>query len=89
MATLTKVVKVFRNGGSQAIRLPKEFAVDSKEVVMRKDFGVISILPRRKGNLLNLLREIGPIKLAARDQPGWTDRRADAARRPARKKRGR
>jgi hypothetical protein len=27
----------------------------------------ISILPRRKGNLLNLLREIGPIKLAARD----------------------
>ena len=50
---------------------------------------VISILPRRKGNLLNLLREIGPIKLAARDQPGWTDRRADAALRPARKKRGR
>jgi hypothetical protein len=42
---------------------------------------------RRKGNLLNLLREIGPIKLAARDQPGWTDRRADAALRPARKKR--
>jgi len=54
---------------------------------MRKDFGVISILPRRKGNLLNLLREIGPIALAARDQPAWTDRRADAALRPARKKR--
>ena len=87
MATLTKVVKVFRNGGSQAIRLPKEFAIDSKEVVMRKDFGVISILPRRKGNLLNLLKEIGPIELAARDQPKWTDRRADAALRPARKKR--
>jgi len=45
------------------------------------------ILPRRKGNLLNLLREIGPIELAARDQPGWTDRRADAALRPARKTR--
>ncbi len=54
---------------------------------MRKDFGVISILPRRKGNLLNLLGEIGPIALAARDPPGWTDRRADAALRPARKKR--
>lgn len=87
MATLTKIVKVFRNGGSQAIRLPKEFAVDSKEVVMRKDFGVISILPHRKGNLLNLLKEIGPIKLAARNQPGWTDRRADAALRTARKRR--
>lgn len=89
MATLTKVVKVFRNGGSQAIRLPKEFAVRSREVVMRKDFGVISILPRRKSNLLNLLREIGPIELAPRDQPGWTDSRADAALRPARKKRAR
>lgn len=53
----------------------------------RKDFSVISILPRRKGNLLNLLKEIGPVKLAPRDQPGWTDRRADAALRPARKKR--
>jgi len=28
----------------------------------------ISILPRRKGNLLNLLKEIGPIELAPRDQ---------------------
>lgn len=27
----------------------------------RKEFGVISILPRRKGNLLNLLKEIGPM----------------------------
>lgn len=53
----------------------------------RKDFGVISILPRRKGNLLNLLKEIGPIKLAARNQPGWTDHRADAALRTARKRR--
>jgi len=53
----------------------------------RKDFSVISILPRRKGSLLKLLREIGPIDLAPRDQPGWTDRRADAALRPARKTR--
>ena len=44
---------------------------------------------RRKGNLLNLLKELGPIKLAPRHQPKWTDRRADAALRPGRKKRGR
>ncbi|MBI2318158.1 MAG: AbrB/MazE/SpoVT family DNA-binding domain-containing protein [Betaproteobacteria bacterium] len=86
MATLTKVVKIFRNGGSQAIRLPKEFAVDTKEVVLRKDFGVISILPKRKGSLVDLLREIGPIDLAPRDQPGWTDRRSDSALRPARRR---
>ena len=88
MTTLTKVVKVFRNGGSQAIRLPKEFAVDSKEVVLRKDFGVISIMPNRKASLLDLLNEIGPINLAPRDQPEWTDRRSDDALKPSRRKRG-
>jgi antitoxin VapB len=28
--------KVFRNGRSQAIRLPKEFRVDAREVYLRK-----------------------------------------------------
>lgn len=41
MSSIIKTVKVFRNGGSQAIRLPKEFAIEAKEVVLRKDFGVI------------------------------------------------
>jgi antitoxin VapB len=89
MATITKVVKVFRNGGSQAIRLPKEFAVDATEVVLRKDFGIISILPKRKGRLADLLKEIGPIDLAPRDQPEWTDRRSDKALQPTSKKRRR
>jgi len=89
MATLTKVVKVFQNGGSQAIRIPREFAIDTKEVVLRKDFGIISILPRRKGSLLNLLKEMGPIDLAPRDQPDWTDSRVDSALRPATSKRRR
>ena len=87
MATLTKVVKLFRNGGCQAIRLPEAFAVDTEEVILRKDFGVISIIPKRKARLLDLLTEIGPINLAPRDQPEWTDRRSDAALAPSRKKR--
>ncbi len=87
MSSIVKTVKVFRNGGSQAIRLPKEFAVEAKEVVLRKDFGVMSILPKRKGSLLALLKELGPTQLAPRDQPGWTDERADAALKPPRKKR--
>ena len=81
MSSIVKTVKVFRNGGSQAIRLPKEFAIEAKEVVLRKDFGVISILPKRKGSLLALLKELGPTQLAPRDQPGWTDERADFASR--------
>ena len=87
MATVVRTVKVFRNGGSQAIRLPKEFEVNAREVVLRKDFGVISILPKRKGSLVALLRALGPIELAHREQPGWTDRRTDASLRPPRRKR--
>ena len=79
MATVVRTVKVFRNGGSQAIRLPREFEVKGKEVVLRKDFGVISILPKRKSSLLALLKELGPVELAPREQPGWNDKRADAS----------
>jgi len=89
MATVVRKVKVFRNGGSQAIRLPREFEVNTREVVLRKDFGVISILPNRRSSLLGLLKELGPIELAPRAQPGWTDRRADAGLRPRRGKRRR
>ena len=81
MGTTIGRAKVFRNGGSQAIRLPKEMRVTGREVVVRQDFGIITILPKQngKGSLLELLKRIGPIDLAPRDQPGWTDRRADRA----------
>jgi virulence-associated protein VagC len=80
---------VFRNGGSQAIRLSRDFEVNAKEVVLRKDFGVISILPKRKSSLLALLKELGPIDLAPRAQPGWTGKRANAGLKPLRGKRRR
>jgi antitoxin VapB len=81
MGTTIGRAKVFRNGGSQAIRLPREMRVTGREVVVRQDFGIITILPMQngKGSLLDLLKRIGPIDLAPRDQPGWTDRRADRA----------
>lgn len=81
MASLIRTAKVFRNGGSRAIRLPKEFELAGDEVVLKQDFGVITILPKRarKGSLLALLKALGPIEIAERDQPGWTDRRTDRA----------
>jgi len=86
MASVIRTAKVFRNGGSQAIRLPKDFRVSGDEVVIKQDFGVITILPKRprKGSLAQLLKALGPIELAPRDQPGWTDRRADRALRARR-----
>lgn len=81
MGSVIRKAKVFRNGGSQAIRLPKEFQVDTDEVVLKQDFGIITILPKRprKGSLLALLMQIGPVELAPREQPGWTDKRDDRA----------
>jgi antitoxin VapB len=88
MATLIRRAKVFKNGGSQAIRLPKDMRVSGAEVTVRQDFGIITILPKRrpKGSLLELLKSIGPIDLGPRNQPGWSDRRADRALRVGRRR---
>src|SRR5262249_25660517 len=37
MATTTKTAKLFRNGRSQAVRLPAEFRFEGNEVLIRKD----------------------------------------------------
>jgi len=46
MASVIRTAKVFRNGGSQAIRLPKEFRVSGEEVLLKQDFGLITIMPK-------------------------------------------
>ena len=85
MASVIRKARVFRNGGSQAIRLPRDFRVIGNEVLLKRDYGMITILPRRpkKGSLLALLNALGPVELAPRDQHRWTDKRADRPRRPA------
>lgn len=42
---MIKTAKLFTNGGSQAIRLPKEFRLPGKEVRIRKTKNGISITP--------------------------------------------
>ena len=86
---IEKTLKLFKNGGSQAIRLPKEFRFRDGEVIAKKIGGVVYLIPKRfrKGEFLELLRDIGPVDLAPRDQPGWSDKRTDIALRPARKRR--
>src|SRR6185436_11457168 len=65
MGSVIRVAKVFKNGGSKAIRLPKEFDIPGNEVVIKQDLGVLTIHPKRarKGSLLALLRAVGPIEL--------------------------
>lgn len=41
-----KIARVFKNGRSQAIRLPKEFRVESEEVYLKKTSEGFLVIPR-------------------------------------------
>ncbi len=43
---MTRLAKVFQNGRSQAIRIPKEFRVDTAEVYMEKVGETLVIRPK-------------------------------------------
>lgn len=68
---MERVAKLFRNGSSQAVRLPKEFRVPGREVIVKRFGGMVILVPKiyRKSELAAALAEIGPVKLAPRAQP--------------------
>jgi antitoxin VapB len=43
-----KTAKVFKSGNSQAVRLPKEFQIDAKEVEITKENGNLVLRPVAK-----------------------------------------
>ena len=45
---MIKRTKVFWSGNSQAVRIPKEFLIDSDEVEIRKRGDTILLRPRRR-----------------------------------------
>jgi antitoxin VapB len=69
--------KIFMNGRSQAVRLPKEFRFEDDEVIVKQWAGIVLLIPKRyrKADLVAALDEIGPIKAARRNQPRRPDRR--------------
>jgi antitoxin VapB len=58
-------VHLFRNGRSQAVRIPREFELPGKTAVMRREGTKLIIEPARKPDLLELLAKFaaeGPIE---------------------------
>lgn len=52
---ITRTTRIFKNGNSQAVRIPQEFRLDSTEVeISRNSFGdlVIHPLPLNRGDAL-------------------------------------
>jgi antitoxin VapB len=54
-------VRLFKNGRSQAVRIPREFELPGKEAIMRKEGERLIIEPAPKRSLLELLDSWDPI----------------------------
>jgi antitoxin VapB len=66
-----RTAKVFKNGQSQAVRLPKEFRVPGDEVYIKRTGNVIVLIPKRHpwDALIASLAKFSPDFLAERNQP--------------------
>ncbi|MCE2485079.1 MAG: AbrB/MazE/SpoVT family DNA-binding domain-containing protein [Desulfurellaceae bacterium] len=54
-------VRLFRDGRSQALRIPREFELESDEVIIHKEGDRLIVEPVRKGRLLDLLATSEPL----------------------------
>lgn len=54
-------ISIFRNGSNQAVRIPREFELDSTEVVIRKEGDSLILTPVRRNRLLDLVRSWEPL----------------------------
>ena len=66
-----KTAKIFRNGQSQAVRLPKEFRFEDSEVFIKKSGNVVQLIPRSDSwnALFNSLKKFSGDFMAERVQP--------------------
>jgi antitoxin VapB len=56
-----RIVKLFKNGRNQAVRIPREFELPGREALMRKDGSRLIIEPAPKKSLAALLASWEPI----------------------------
>ena len=66
-----KTAKLFRNGRSQAVRLPKEYRLSGRDVYVRKIDQIILLLPKKFpwGSLVKSLDRFSEDFMSARNQP--------------------
>jgi antitoxin VapB len=58
----TRSVRIFRNGRSQAIRIPREFALPGTEATISRDRkGRLILEPAKPQSIVDLLRSWGPL----------------------------
>ena len=74
---MMNLAKIFKNGDSQAIRLPKAFRFDSKEVYIRFEGKnvVLSPIKNTLDNFWDTLNQFSPDVNLKRNQPKKFDKR--------------
>ena len=72
-----KTAKLFKNGESQAVRLPKEFRFQGTEVFVQKMGDAVVLLPKARSweTLIQSLSKFPPDFMTSRDQPKDDDLR--------------
>lgn len=71
-----KTAKIFKNGQSQAVRLPKEFRFEDDHVFVKKSGNVIILIPAKNSwdSLVNSLTKFSDDFMTERNQPKTQDR---------------
>jgi antitoxin VapB len=72
-----KTAKLFKNGDSQAVRLPKEFRFTGDEVLIKRVGSAVVLLPKAKSwdTLVQSLEKFPPDFMGNRQQPAEVERR--------------
>jgi len=71
-----KTAKLFQNGQSQAVRLPKEFRFEGDEVFIKRSGNVVMLIPTAHSwdALLGSLDKFTPDFMPERNQPNQQER---------------
>jgi antitoxin VapB len=66
-----KTAKLFRNGQSQAVRLPKEFRFEGNYVFIKKSDNIVMLIPAKNSwdSLINSLDKFSDDFMSERRQP--------------------
>lgn len=74
-----KTAKIFKNGQSQAVRLPKEFRLEGDECYVKRMGNAIMLIPKKNSwqPLLDSVKRFSPDFMSERDQPTEQQERED------------
>lgn len=60
-ASAERRVRLFRNGRNQAVRIPRDFEMEGKEAIMRREGDRLVLEPLRPQGLLAVLARLRPL----------------------------